>query len=326
MNTLSPASCDRPDCFVQDTHQCAAGHMKASKCKHYIGQDDSDCNGQINQESDDEGFPWTGRPLGTTDLRFISATRRPHIVGIAGAADAGKTTLLCLLFLNLYRGRILENFNFAGSFTLIGWENIAQNMQLNAGEIIQFPPHTSSSGRSPGLLHLRTIDDKNQLQDSLLTDASGEWFSAWTSNPDDERAEGAQWVASHADRMLIIADTEALTTGSNQGASKRALEFLIRRVQHNFGKKNVALVWTKTDLKRPKALKDAIESLFTSCFKAAPIFDTSVPDESSSSDDTTLTQLTELFSWAFTPKVHHVTMKLQKTESDDPFISYRGSL
>jgi hypothetical protein len=298
--------------------------MQANKCKYFSGQDDSES--LINQEDGDEGFPWTGRPLGTTDLRFISATQRPHVVGIAGAADAGKTTLLCLLFLNLSRGRLREKFNFAGSYTLLGWENIAQNMQLNAGETIQFPPHTSSSGRSPGLLHLRTMYDKNRLQDSLLTDASGEWFSAWTNNPDDERAEGAQWVANHADRMLIIADTEALTTGSSKGAAKRALEFLIRRVQHNFGKDNVALVWTKTDFKRPKALREEVEDIFTSCFGTAPIFDTSVPDESCNGDDKTLKQLTELFSWAFTPKVSHVTMKLPKTDSDDPFISYRGNL
>lgn len=322
MNAPITDSCQRQDCFVPDT-SCAAGCMKTVDCKHYTGQDDLD--NPATQDSDDEGFPWTGRPLGTVDLRFISATQRPHIVGIAGAADAGKTTLLCLLFLNLYRGRLLGDFRFAGSFTLMGWENIAQNMQLNAGEIIQFPPHTSSSGRSPGLLHLRTMNDQHQMQDTLLTDASGEWFSAWTNNPDDERSEGARWVAGHADRMLIIADTKALT-GANKGTAKQALEFLIRRVQHDFDKEDVALVWTKTDIKRPKALKTEIDSLFASCFKTAPIFDISIPDEKNNSDDKTVEQLRALFSWALTPSVSHVTMKLPKTKSNDPFISYRGNL
>ena len=105
--------------------------MDPSKCPHFVAPNAIVAMGAFRTE-DDELFPWTGRPLGLIDLRFVSATRRPHLVGIAGAADAGKTTLLCLLFLAIYRGRRIGPHTFSGSFTLQGWENIARHLQLNA--------------------------------------------------------------------------------------------------------------------------------------------------------------------------------------------------
>ena len=169
MSLSDNQTCKQDDCFVPQT-SCAKGHMDPSKCPHFVAPNAIVAMGAFRTE-DDELFPWTGRPLGLIDLRFVSATRRPHLVGIAGAADAGKTTLLCLLFLAIYRGRRIGPHTFSGSFTLQGWENIARHLQLNAGETIKFPPHTSQNGRVPGLLHLGLSDDDRNRMDVLLADA-----------------------------------------------------------------------------------------------------------------------------------------------------------
>lgn len=311
--------CERRDCFVPEL-PCAVGHMQAADCPHHHGPP-ANADAMATLE-DEEQFPWTGRPMGVVDVRFVSATRRPHLVGIAGAADAGKTTLLCLLFLALYRGLRVGELRFAGSYSLLGWENIARYMQLNAGEVIQFPPHTSSAGRSPGLLHIAVADVGNRIRDVLLTDASGEWFTAWTDKPSDETAAGARWIASRADKMMIIADTAALT-GDNRGAARRSLEFLMRRVRSEFGEDGVALVWTKTDLERPDAVKHEIEKHFRLCFADAEIFETGIPDDNMTSDEDTLAQLSCLFSWAFEKRVRRVVPSRGSSRSDDPFLGYR---
>lgn len=322
MNEAAATQCNQSDCFVPDV-DCAAGYVGFTKCPHYRHQE-----AENNVESgveDDERFPWTARPMGVVDLRFVSATRRPELVGIVGAADAGKTTLLSLLFLAICRGHKIGVHRFAGSYSLLGWENIARYMQLSAGDAIQFPPHTSSAGRVPGLLHL-TIAENNLFQrDVVLTDASGEWFSAWTDKPDDETAAGARWIARHADRILIIADTAALT-GKNRGAARRELEFLMRRVQNEFGVDGVALVWTKNDLERAEAIRSEVDSHFVSCFPVAPIFAIGVPDADNGGDRSTSQELDAVFSWAFQKRMRRVYRPSPAARSDDPFLSYRGAL
>ena len=323
MTKSIPIRCRQQDCFASDIG-CSNGELDFTKCPNYLKQEMS-VDTPSNTE-DEETFPWTSRPMGSTDLRFISATRRPHFVGIAGAADSGKTTLLSLLFLAIYKGHNISKYRFAGSYSLLAWENIAKNLQLNAGDAIQFPPHTTSSGRIPGLLHLNLANTALDQRDIILTDASGEWFTTWATNPDDKTASGAKWVALHSDRILILADTESLTKGDNRGAKRQALEFLIRRIKSESTTTEVALVWTKSDLERPAQLTEKVESHFKSCFPNAPIFSTGIPNSENNRHDTSLQELDTLFSWAFEKHTQKVLHHLPESTNEDPFILYREAL
>ena len=312
--------CQLDDCFFPST-SCNAGHMDTAQCPNYRRQPDQEAS-EVSPE--DERFPWTGRPFGLKDLRFVSAVRRPHVIGLAGLEDAGKTTLLGMLFLMLYRGhRVMERESFAGSYTLQGWENIGHYLQLTSSGPIQFPPHTAQSGRIPGLLHLRFSTDDDSDRDYLLADAPGEWFSHWTDNASADNAAGARWIAANADKVMIFADTEALT-GSQMGPARLNLEFLIRRVQHNFRNDAVALLWSKTDLQRPKQLITDVERHFKLCFPEAPIFSVKIPNRSENADETTLQALKDLFQWSFTSKHTSPAVHWPKSNSADPFLSYRG--
>ena len=320
MTDLPSDACEQFDCFFPET-SCAAGCMDVSKCPHVQSTGDRDADASADN---DELFPWTGRQMGLIDLRFISATRRPYVVGIIGPADAGKTTLLGMLFLAIYRGHAVAEDRFAGSYTLHGWENIARFLQLNAGEAIQFPPHTSMAGRTPGLLHLALDGIDRDRKDVVLTDAPGEWFTEWTDKPGAAAADGARWIAEHADRIMIIADTAALT-GPDRGAARRSLEFLVRRVRSAYGVDGVALVWSKVDLQRPEGIKQSVERHFRSCFENAPIFEIGIPDDAPCAEDLTLERLQTLFSWAFEARERRIEVAWPRADNADPFLSYRGT-
>ena len=314
-------NCQLEDCFFPST-SCNAGFMDAAQCPNYRRQPEQEASA-VSLE--DERFPWTGRPFGLKDLRFVSAVRRPHVIGMAGLADAGKTTLLGMLFLMLYRGhRVLDRGLFSGSYTLQGWENIARYLQLTSSGPIQFPPHTTQSGRFPGLLHLRFSLDDGRDRDYLLADAPGEWFSHWTDNASADNAAGARWIASNADKVMIFADTKALT-GPQMGPARSNLEFLIRRVQHDFHNDAVALLWSKTDLPRPERLITAIDRHFKSCFPNAPVYSVKIPDREEDADETTLEALRDLFQWSFTTIHTSATVHWPESNSSDPFLSYRGN-
>lgn len=321
MTKADLVECPLEECFYPDTN-CSAGHMRAQSCPHMSASPNDPASETAGAE--DALFPWTGRPFGLTDLRFISAHQRPHVVGIAGPADAGKTTLLAMLFLMMTRGiQITDGQQFAGSYTLQGWENIGRWLQLNSDGPVQYPPHTTSqTGRHPGLLHLRVSEKGEGVRDLVLTDAPGEWFADWTNDTDAETAAGARWTAASSDKLLIVADTEALT-GSNCGPSRNTLEFLIRRVASECDHGDVALIWTKTDVPRPLDLIKTVEIHFNKCFPDAPIFQVQVPAERTDNGAGHLGDLKAVFSWALAKRRSEIDLTLPLSTRTDPFLSYR---
>ena len=92
-----------------------------------------------------------------------------------------------------------------------------------------------------------------------MTDAPGEWFRKWAINCDASDAEGARWVAEHADAFLIIADCEALS-GAGMGGARSNVQLLARRLGAERRGRPVAFVWTKTDVVVPKKTEEEIRN------------------------------------------------------------------
>jgi hypothetical protein len=195
--------------------------------------------------------------MGPTDLPYLAGASRVKLLTLAGASDAGKTSLLAAFYLLIARGIRPAGVEFAGSITLEGWENIAGSLRWTATNGPSFPPHTSSgSGRHPGMLHL-ALDTPQSRCELVAADAPGEWFSYWASNQASPQAEGARWLTERTDVFLVIADSEALA-GPARGQARVALVDLLRRVGVEAVGRPVALVWTKCDVTVPAEMQTRI--------------------------------------------------------------------
>lgn len=274
-------------------------------------------------------LPWTGEALGLSALEFITAQSKPSLVAIVGPTQSGKTTFLAAMFLLLSAGEKLQEYDFAGSYSLTGWKNIADHLQWKVEHPPTFPPHTSSAnGRIPGLLHLSLRNHANPLNDVIFTDAPGEWFSRWAIQKNAPEAEGARWIYDHSDVFIVIADSEELS-GANRGLARGKIKDIIDRLSENIGNRRIALVWTKADIAVPSNMKRQIESSFFQKFPNSLTFSVSVLDQQSKASATRPPQLQEVLrvlSWAIRRPKSEIKTALITTilKPEKPLLAFRG--
>ncbi|KJS35249.1 MAG: hypothetical protein VR70_16250 [Rhodospirillaceae bacterium BRH_c57] len=266
--------CSEGTCFAPDT-ACALGNPNHRTCLRWKGGNEVPSAGP----GDDEQvlLPWTGQTLGLADLSFITGRGKPLVVAIAGPESAGKTTVLASWYLLMGRGRLLgADAKFSGSYSLAGWEGIAASLCWGPGHPPSFPAHTSSrDARAPGLLHMTVRVSPERTRDLLFADAPGAWFQKWAVNADAPEAEGARWLARHADVFLIAADREALA-GPKLGQARNSFQLLAKRIAAERRNRPVALLWTKGDVAVDPAMEAVIRSAVLEEMPDAEQFTTSV--------------------------------------------------
>lgn len=241
-------------------------------------------------------FPWTGNVMGPADLPYLAGAKRVRLLTMAGASDAGKTSLLAAFYLLIARGYRPEGVEFAGSLTLEGWENIACSLQWNALNGPTFPAHTSSGGgRSPGMLHMTLRSTRSECE-LLAADAPGEWFTDWAVHRDSPRADGARWLCERTDVFLVIADSKALS-GPDRGQARQALLDLMRRVGSELNGRPAALVWTKSDLTVSSGIQAAIREGAARSLKDFREFSVSMHPEAGSESRNKGQGILELLAW-----------------------------
>ena len=250
--------CSQETCFLSDGAGCSLGYLDPLSCPALKPGSPTIQDDQLSSEA--VTMPWSGGVLGLTDLGFVAGRSKPIVLAVMGPHNAGKTTLLGALYLLLGRGsRADDRLRFSGSWSLAGWEVVANSLRWEPGSVPPaFPTHTSSrSARIPGLLHLAFEEHHGRRRDYLMTDAPGEWFRKWAVKRDAPDAEGARWSAEHADAFLLIADREALA-GPEKGAARTGIQFLARRLAGELQGRPVALVWSKSDISLPDEMEEAV--------------------------------------------------------------------
>ncbi|MFA0390103.1 hypothetical protein AB4508_13550 [Vibrio splendidus] len=310
------SKCSRSTCFAPDV-TCDLGCLDHTKCGAWGEADEGEAS-QREDPTHEIILPWSGSALGLVDLGFISGCSKPLIVGICGAQNAGKTTLLAAWYLLLGRGLICESRQFSGSYSLAGWEAVAGELRWAPGHTPSFPPHTSSrGGRAPGLLHMAFQSKSGMSQDYMFADAPGEWFQKWAVNRDSEDGAGAQWVSQHSDIFILIADSEALA-GSNKGSARGSFLRLVHRLAAERRNRPVALVWTKSDVEVSPAMEKVIRDAVFDSIPGSIEFCVSVE---SGSDDKGQ-GLIELLGWVLNTKSEYALLPPVDSINSDPLFLF----
>lgn len=312
--------CSLDNCFPDTT--CALGHTNRDECEYWGGEpqhpEQSLASMGIEVAEFTSDIPWNGYALGTSDLAILGGRGRPAVIGLIGPPDSGKTSLLAYLYMWLLKHGRVADWSFAGSWTLGAWESVVQYSRWTSEPPPSFPPHTSSSGRHPGVLHLALRNQATgRLQDVLLTDAPGEWFSQWSRAPDSSVSEGAKWVIEKANALLLLVDTGALSDGKKLPATRRATRDLMEQVGARTSCQT-AVVWTKDDVTAVDAVTKSIQTAYSEFIPGAQMMRTTIQNP-----DT----IEACFRWAIDAATAKLPLQIEPEPrlSSDPFLVLRRS-
>ena len=248
--------CDYANCFTDTT--CALGHPDRTACTYWkkSEQDEGEAT-QLQVVGSD--VAWNGYALGTSDLAILAGRGQPVVVGLIGPEGSGKTSLLAFVYMWLLKHGRLGDRLFAGSWTLGGWESVVRPCRWTGNPPPSFPPHTSSTGRHPGILHVvLRHPGTGAIRDVMFTDAPGEWFTEWSRSPRDPQAAGAQWVIDHSDVLVLLVDSAGLADARTLPVTRRLTYDLIERVAAE-SSVPVVVVWTKDDVEVPDLARSCMD-------------------------------------------------------------------
>jgi len=300
------------------------GYDDYKKCSYYQSETDK-AEGKEDSAEGDFLLPWSGNSFGTVDLQIVAARTKPKVIGVIGSYNAGKTTLLAVLYLLLSHGKQFGGCRFAGSYTIGGWENLAHFLRWKPGQTPHFPPHTSiSAGRVPGLLHLSLRGGSGVLEDVIFTDAPGEWFDQWAVDKNALEVAGARWISRYADAFMLFADNQALA-GKNRGEARTRLLNIAERLSGELGGRPSAIVWSKSDIESSENMKRRLRKRFEQLFPNHREFNVSVTCVDGKNEITEL-EFIQLISWLLTKQgeARYSMLHLSINRPDDPLLAFRG--
>lgn len=309
------SSCSQKHCHVPEV-PCNEGHFTAEECPYYKG------GGESTSKIDETGawfsFPWTGNSLGLDDLHLITSHAKPDVISLVGLYSAGKTTLLAVSYLLLFNGLNIGRRGFAGSYTLNGWEQISSFLKFEGHQSPAFPPHTplGLDTRAPGLLHL-ALRNEDSRQHLFITDPPGEWFEKWSINAEDPAAEGARWGAQFGSLFVFLVDCNSLA-GANATKARYDTLMLAERLASVCGKRPVAIVWTKSDIKVNQSITASMIPHLANLFVRCEHFRFSVKK-----GDEMVGDFDKLWSWIFANLESHPPAIDLPAVSTDSFLGHR---
>ena len=266
---MAKRRCTKEGCYAPDDICVELASPRHEQCEFFVKAGTTEASATtIRSSAATTSIPWTGEWLQPEQLDLLAHRGTPKIIGLVGSSGAGKTTYLAMLYSLLFNGSRIENWGFAGSYTLNGWELQAKTLQVQEDGTVRNPDATPSDKDFYSLYHLALRHD-GFLHDILFADSSGEVFSKWADNVNDPASENARWIYENAHAFLFFVDCEAVV--EQRGKAKQDIIQVAEQVKRRLRGRPVVIIWSKADLAEDmrENIVKAIEQSLSNTFPGA---------------------------------------------------------
>lgn len=273
--------CSNPDCRVAVDKKCVEG-LAFDNCQ-FFGRPPADL-----QPADGGGADIAvgidldpGAPLHALQASGVLRASPSRVIGIIGAYDCGKTSLLAGLY-DLFQEGPIGGMTFAGSSTLHGFERICHDSRVASKRGVPHSPRTSRGEVAFYHLDVRR-DGEADIVSLLLADRSGEEYEEVA----DAMANGHSMVElQRADTVTVLVDGRRLCDPKTRHDVINSVAPIVQGLQESGAferRPQLAMVLTKNDavVESAKAdvatadfdrLADTIERKFSGRFCAVRKF------------------------------------------------------
>jgi len=211
-------TCTNEDCRVAVDGKCVEG-LPLDECPHLSRISVEDIAEVEEPQIAPEAIPVISLPLGDAlhraEASLLQRRRLSRAVGVIGANDAGKTSLIASVYDLLQEGPV-AGVSFAGSSTLIGFEKVCHDARVTSR---REAPHMerTSAGADATFFHvdLRLVD--GDLISLFIGDRSGEDYLATVD--DLSRAEDF-FELRRADVVTLLVNGEHLASSEHRHEAK----------------------------------------------------------------------------------------------------------
>jgi len=316
-------SCSKNSCY--DELRCLVGHVHKKDCPNWeSNKTESSTKVEFDvPEGNSHLLSWSGSSMGMDDINLLTERTNSMLFGSIGEANSGKTTFLGLLYLLLNDGQFIKHWNFSNSYSILGWEYIANYLRYQSGNKSEFPPHTSSfGGRDVGLLHLGLLNDES-LFDLMLTDVPGEWFTNWSNDVSGSGTGNANWINENSRGFFLFIDCEALM--NEPGKYRLRTRALINRLLNDLEKRPVAIIWSKADLF--SKIKDSVKRIISNEIDKIPVREEFYVSIYHGKGNSYHKNILKSIAWLLEKSISKKELaefEFSSAKIDDFFISYRG--
>lgn len=275
----SSLRCNNPSCLVARTGRCARAAEFADWEQECPDFHRPDAAGTTRPTSEAATSPsttteltqssatpfqlvrtfWSGDKLTWSEGNQALSEAPGHLIGVIGLSNAGKTSFLTSLFLQLAGGHRRElPYRVAGSLTLPAFEALYERARDRERNYSDKTSESLDPTRDPLFLHLALKPESfqdNRVIHLLMPDYSGEWFKRWVEHPIEQMPIGLKNLTA-CDSYLLLIDAPQLMTLEGR-FTIRVLRQLMERLGHLLEQhprpRRLALVLTKLDSDAVKA-------------------------------------------------------------------------
>lgn len=261
--------CTEEGCPVLQTGKCLNQFEDIISCPHYLSEGSTDIDDSVtttdrpesedknsSNEEDSRFKMHTGLSLLEDEINVISREDYTRLIILAGMPEAGKTTALLSLMHQFETKSDYREYLFAGSRTLVDFEEKAWPSRIDSNNETAKTPRTNDL--VPRFLHLALASKKSldRKENMLFTDVSGELFRTLRdSTPESKKFQ----LAMRADHFALFFDTHELSEMNLRYVAKNSglgiLKSLIDAAVLT-PKTRIQIIFSKWDLFEKKSDKE----------------------------------------------------------------------